>query len=454
MRHGIGAALALSAVAALTAPAAASASAQGSAVVRTEALRQPIVGFGASGAFGMAGQIRTLPAKLRTRVLNLLFSTKVGAGLSAVRSLVNDGIDGQTIEPSPGVWTWNITPDDQIWLMHQAQRYGVKTFMATPWSAPAWMKRNDSVTGGTGDTTNYLLPKYYHAYAVYLANFVNGYAKHFHIHFSAISVQNEPNMNVTYASMIWTPQEFATFIQNDLGPVFKAKHVTAKVMMPEQSFWGEQYANPTLKDPKASAVVSIVAAHDYGPQPIVPLTLAEQEHKQVWMTEASTFSPDDPSIQNGLKWAVTIDQFLVDAHVNEWNYWWLAANSGDNEGLISLTPSGITVNKRLYTMGNFSRFVRPGYRRISATKTPAPGINLAAFKDPKSGRLVVVLINDTESPATVPVRLNPTPAGLHAMTPYVTSAAKNLAPGAPVPIAGGSFTAHLPAQSVTTYVGP
>lgn len=454
MRHGIPAALALSAVVAIAVPGAVPASAQGSATVQTAALRQPIAGFGASGAFGMAGQIRQLPPKLRTRVLNLLFSPTVGAGLSVVRSLVNDGVDGQTIEPAPGQWDWNITPDDQIWLMHQAERYGVKTFMATPWSAPAWMKANDSVTGGPGDTANHLLPKDYHAYAVYLANVVRGYATHFHIHFSVISVQNEPNMNVTYASMVWTPQEMATFIARDLAPVFRAKHVQAQVMMPEQSFWGEQYALPTLENAKAASAVAIVAAHDYGPQPIVPLTVAEREHKRVWMTETSTFDKDNPSIANGLTWAVTIDQFLVDAHVNEWNYWWLATTSSDNEGLINLTPSGIVVNKRLFTLGNFSRFVRPGYRRISATKTPAPGIDLAAFKNPKTGRLVIVLINDTGVSATIPVRLDPAPVKLTRMTPYVTSATKNLALGAPIPVRNGSFAAKLPAQSVTTYVGP
>ncbi|MCY0878716.1 MAG: cellulosome protein dockerin type I [Firmicutes bacterium] len=423
--------------------------------VEWSVLRQPIVGFGGSGAFGQAAALESMPAPVRTHILNLLFSTKDGIGLTVLRSLVNDGNgaegNGLTIEPAPGQWDWNILPDAQIWLMQEAMKYGVKTLMSTPWSPPAWMKANDSVEGGPGETNNVLLPKYYHAYAVYLANYVNGYWTHFHIRITDISVQNEPDQNQTYASCVWTPEQLKTFIQNDLGPVFQAYHVKAKVIMPEQSFWGEQYAVPTLEDPKAARYVQIIAAHGYGGT-IEPLTLAEKEHKQVWETEDSTFTPDNPSIEDGVQWADTINQYLTVADVSVWNYWWLVdEQTSDNEGLINiLGPTQYVVNKRLYTLGNFSRFIRPGYHRILSTINPAPGIAMSAYKNAQ-GTFAVVVINSTRTPQ--PFELTGLPDATRLVTPYVTSATQNLAKVSPISVEQGAFRTTLPAMSVTTFVG-
>ncbi len=426
------------------------------AKVNWQAKKQVMVGFGASGAFGQAAALESFPTATRTKLLNLLFSTQTGIGLTVVRSLINDGSgsegNGLTIEPSPGQWDWSILPDAQIWLMHQAANYGVKTFMATPWSPPAWMKANDSLEGGQGQTQNYLLPKYYHAYAVYLANYVNGYWTHFHIRITDVSVQNEPDQNVSYASAIWTPAQFNTFIKNDLGPVFTQKHVQAKVIMPEQSFWGEQYALPTLDDPAAAKYVSIVAAHGYGGT-IAPLTVAQNEGKQIWETEYSTFTPEDPSITNGIAVAQTINQYLTVANVSEWNYWWLVnGQTNDNEGLINLLgESGYVANKRLYTMGNFSRFIRPGDVRIGSSVNPAPGVTMSAYKNPTSGQFAVVVINDNPTPETYAV--SGLPLSVKTTTPYVTSATKNLTPGKAVGVTAGRFYTTLAPMSVTTFVG-
>jgi glucuronoarabinoxylan endo-1,4-beta-xylanase len=426
------------------------------ASVNWNAPKQVIVGFGASGAFGQAANLESFPAPTRTKLLNLLFSTKSGIGLTVVRSLVNDGNgsegNGLTIEPSPGTWDWSILPDAQIWLMRQAAKYGVKTFMATPWSPPAWMKANDSLAGGSGNTLNYLLPKYYHAYAVYLANYVNGYWTHFHIRITDISVQNEPDQNQTYASAIWTPEQFNTFIKDDLGPVFAAKGVKAKVIMPEQSFWGEQYALPTLNDPAAAKYVSIVAAHGYGGT-IAPLTVAESKGKQVWETEYSTFTTEDPSITNGIAVAQTINQYLTVADVSVWNYWWLVnGQTNDNEGLINLLgESSYIANKRLFTMGNFSRFIRPGDYRIGSSVNPAPGISMSAYRNRKTGQFAVVVIN--ANAARESYALAGLPLSVGSTTPYVTSASQNLAQEAKVSVTAGRFVTTLAPMSVTTFVG-
>jgi glucuronoarabinoxylan endo-1,4-beta-xylanase len=234
--------------------------------------------------------------------------------------------------------------------------------------------------------------------------------------------------------------------------VFTQDHVKAKVIMPEQSYWGEQYALPTLNDPAAAKYVSIVAAHGYGGT-IAPLTVAEQKGKQVWETEYSTFTPEDPSIQNGIAVAQTINQYLTVANVDEWNYWWLVnGQTSDNEGLINLLgESGYVANKRLFTMGNFSRFIRPGYYRIQSSVNPAAGVSMSAYKDPSTGKFAIVVINDNAG--AVSYQVSGLPLKTIAATPYVTSATKNLTTEAPVTVAKGAFMAKLPPMSVTTFVG-
>lgn len=426
--------------------------------VQWNALQQPIAGFGASGAFGQAANLMFMPPQTQSKILSLLFSTTDGAGLSIVRNLINDGVDGQTIEPTPGHWDFDLAQDDQIWLMKQAQKYGVQMFMSTPWSPPAWMKANDSVVGGPGETNNVLLPKYYHAYAEYLAQYVNGYWSHFHLRISVLSLQNEPDEDVTYASCIWTPEQFHTFIKQDLIPVFAQNHVHTEIMMPEQSFWGEQYALPTLEDKTTEKAVQIVAAHGYGGA-ITPLPVAQSLHKEVWETEDSTFTPNDPSITDGLTWAMTINQYLTVANVSAFNYWWLVNNGVDNEGLININTfnDSYTVNKRLYTLGNFSRFVRPGFYRISTSTESLPaGIALSAYRDVATGRFALVVINDTalRTPLTAHFTAGFKASGkVTTVLPYTTSATQNLQMGRSIAMTGGALQATLPPYSVTTFVG-
>lgn len=421
--------------------------------VQWNVLRQSIVGFGGSGAFQMANNLKMMSNQERSHILSLLFSTKNGIGLTVVRSLINDGTNGWTIEPSPGKWNWDILPDDQIWLMRVAKKYGANVMMATPWSPPAWMKEDNSVGGGDGVQNNVLKPADYHAYAEYLANYVNGYWTHFRIRINVLSIQNEPNWNASYASCIWTPEQLHTFIRDDLIPVFKQKHVQTQLMMPEELDWSEDYALPTLEDPTTAKAVSIVAAHGYSGT-VAPLPVAESEHKQVWESEDSTLQGNDPSIRDGLKWATTINQYLTVANVNEWNYWWLVDTQADGGGLVYLQPPyQYTLTKRLYTLGNYSRFVRPGFVRLQANNNPSPGIYLSAFRDPKTGHFAVVVVNNNTTASTLSVQVAGVTGGPGSVVPYVTSAKENLKRGLSIVMSNGIFKASLEAESVTTFVG-
>jgi glucuronoarabinoxylan endo-1,4-beta-xylanase len=107
--------------------------------------------------------------------------------------------------------------------------------------------------------------------------------------------------------------------------------------------------------------------------------------------------------------------------------------------------------KRHYTLGNYSRFIRPGYTRVDVTGNNSPDILLSAYKG-ADGTVVVVAINKGIAAASVPMGISggAAPASL---TPWVTSGSDNLVSQTAVAVTGGIFTAALAGKSVTTFVG-
>ena len=232
--------------------------------VNYKSVQQEIQGFGVSAAFHQAHNLMSYPRADAMRVLDLLFSRTAGAGLSIVRSLVGDGgewgkeTDGPTpaIEPREGVWQWT-GDEDQIWFINEAKSRGCTRIISTVWSPPAWMKTNNNVVGGS------LRRDKYKAFADYLCAYVKGYKQYHDIDIYAISPANEPDFSAPYSSCVWTGEELRDFVRDFLEPTMKRDGVAARIMIAEQSTWGEQYAVPALDDPVAVRAVDIVAAHAY-----------------------------------------------------------------------------------------------------------------------------------------------------------------------------------------------
>ena len=99
-------------------------------------------------------------------------------------------------------------------------------------------------------------------------------------------------------------------------------------------------------------------------------------------------------------------------------------------------------------MEQFSRFVRPGYVRYSATSNPVNGVFLSAYSG--NGQQVIVVINGNTSAVSLPIQINN--QTITSLTPYQTTSTSNVAALSPISVTGNSFTASVPAQSITTYV--
>lgn len=409
--------------------------------------RQEIDGFGASGAFSSARTLMNYPENTRNQILDLLFSPYNGAGLSILRNQIGDGVSFPTIEPSEGSWNW--TGDEgQIQLMYAAKARGVNRLWSSVWSPPAWMKDNGQVING-----GQLRTDKYQAYADYLARYVSEYKSRYGLDIYAISAANEPDYTASWATCIWSPEQFNNFIKNNLKPTFAARKTPAKVILAETSYWTENMALAALNDPLSSSRIDIVAAHNYDYSSGTPFTTAKARNKKVWQTEVSYFSRNDSSIKDGLIWAKQIHSFMTVAEASAWHYWWLAKNVTDGEALINLDTANYSysVNKRLFTIGNFSRFVRPGYIRLNSTTSPAPGVYTSAYKDSKTGKFAIVVINENTSSQSLSLKLNSFNSDW--VVPYITSATQDLVELPGISLTNGGFNPTLPAQSVTTFVG-
>jgi glucuronoarabinoxylan endo-1,4-beta-xylanase len=136
---------------------------------------------------------------------------------------------------------------------------------------------------------------------------------------------------------------------------------------------------------------------------------------------------------------------LTVAEAKAWHYKWLIPKDADNS---RLTNQNGNPAKCMYAIGNFSKFVRPGYFRIGATSLN--GVLVSAYRDPDSSKYVIVAINtnnsDTLSAFSLPGIVHTT------LTPWITSAIHSLAPQASIMTAGPMFTYALPANSVVTFV--
>jgi glucuronoarabinoxylan endo-1,4-beta-xylanase len=111
-----------------------------------------------------------------------------------------------------------------------------------------------------------------------------------------------------------------------------------------------------------------------------------------------------------------------------------------------------SIAKRAYVMGQYSKFVRPGYYRIDATHNPASGVSVSAYQNTPNNTLVIIATNYTGSAVSQTLNITNAPT-FTTLTPTITSANQNLAQLSNVSVSGNSFTYTLPAQSITTFVG-
>ncbi|MGH7436058.1 MAG: glycoside hydrolase family 30 beta sandwich domain-containing protein [Polyangiaceae bacterium] len=228
-------------------------------------------------------------------------------------------------------------------------------------------------------------------------------------------------------------------------------NIGVKVMAPEtQNACGfAGYFSAIQSNSAAWNDVNIFASHEYGCGTLPSEPSIASAGKEYWETEVDTgsVSGDSDGMPSALHLAQTIHDDLTKANLNAWHYWWLWA--GGTSGLYDTNTK--VWRKALWVMGNFSRFARPGYMRVSTSGSPPSGVAVSAYVNPSSNALVIVAINTNTSSTSLPLYISGSaPCKL---TPWETSASKNLAQGSDLTVANSRVSMTLTAQSVTTFVG-
>lgn len=420
---------------------------------------QTIRGFGGSTAW---------LGKMPQAVASALFSPTSGLGLSILRvridpegSASGGGAHGDPYETSQ----WDQEAANGLEAVTANPNAIV---FATPWTPPAawklsgssslqddgetWNQSFNSCGEGNGYCGGYLDPSHYADYANFLEDFVKFFNSTNGFNLYAISMQNEPEENVTYESCVWTPEEMDAWVAGDASTITSDTYHT-KLIMPESDVFSPVDAAKALNDPNAEGLISIVGGHIYqvlGGGSITPYSIpAGDTSKELWMTEFGPLSTATPTFSEALTtYAESIHNSLVTGQYNAYVWWGIfgAPTAAGTWGLVDNSGNPTVMGE---VMGQYSKFVLPGYVRASATANPAANVYVSAYTG--SGHYVIVIINAGTSAPVLGFTLQ-NAAGVTSLTPYQSTSSGGLVQEQAVSVSGGQFTYTLPAQSITTLV--
>ncbi|KAI1173946.1 glycoside hydrolase family 30 protein [Nemania sp. FL0916] len=436
---------------------------------------QTMDGFGCSFAFQRANLITNMSDKTKQRyLLDLLFNTTSGAGLSIVRNGIGSSPDSSsdhmnTFAPkNPGgpkatpQYTWDGKDSGQLFVSQEAYNtYGVRQIYGDAWSAPGYMKTNNNENnGGTlcGVTgTNCQSGDWRQAYADYLVQYVKYYGEA-GVPVTRIGFLNEPEFSPGYAGMNSNGAQAADFIKIFYATL-QAANLTSQVGIGccESEGWGNQVNMlNAIKSAGAESMLSVVTSHTYtggSSSPMntkVPVWLSEQcDLNGAWTTTWYQYG----GAGEGLTWANNIFSAVTATQVSGYLYWegvqWPSPNT--NEKMIKVdqqSPYNIEVSKRLWAFAQFSRFVRPGAVRVATSG--GSGVKSTAFRN-VDGSIAVVVISTGGSASNVSVKVSGATQVPTQATAWVTDASHDCAQTTVTVGTDGTLTGSVAARSVTTY---
>ncbi|MCC8409233.1 glucosylceramidase [Mucilaginibacter sp. UR6-1] len=379
---------------------------------------QTVDGFGFALTGGSAMLINQLNATDKTALIRELFGTDGGGiGISYLR--VTLGASDLSIAPftydeiTTGVsdmelkqFSIDMEKKDLIPVLKMilAVNPNIK-ILASPWTAPTWMKDNQGYYGGS------LKKEYYSVYAQYFVKYINA-MKAEGITIDAITPQNEPLNAYNNPSMFMSSADQKIFVRDNLGPAFESAGISTKILVYDHNLDHPEYATDILKDAAAAKYIDGSAFHLYGGNINAMSAVHDAApSKNVYFTEQATFG--NGSFDGDLKWHTS--NLIIGAmrnwsrNVIEWN---LASDpqfDPHTVGGCDACQGAITVgnsvarNVSYYIIAHASKFVRPGSVRIGSTSIN--DLQSVAYKTP-SGKKVLVVLNNTGSTLTFNIKYN------------------------------------------------
>ncbi len=385
---------------------------------------QEMYGFGAalsgSSAYNIQAHLNTAQ---KSELLTSLFSQENGIGINLLRltigasdfSLSNYTYnDMPPNEVDPELQNFDLSVEDEYLIPLLQEILSINPnlkIIASPWSAPAWMKDNQSLNNG-----GHLKTEFLETYANYFVKYIQEMSDR-NITIDAITVQNEPLHSAGYPTMEMTAQEQNIFIRDYLGPAFEANSIDSKIIIYDHNWDATYYPLTILNDETTKDYIDGVAFHCYAGE-VEAMSDVKEIHNDVgiYFTECSggNFAPD-----YGFNIAWNVDNLLCGA-VRNWSktilFWNLALdeNSGPKNGgcqdcrgvvTINSNTKEVSFNEEYVILGHIAKFVKAGAKRIETIDTRQEGVSQIAFKNP-DGTSVIICYNHNDVSQLVQFKIN------------------------------------------------
>jgi glucosylceramidase len=393
---------------------------------------QDWLGFG--GTFNEAGwdALSTVEPAERERAVRLLFDAREGARFSYGRIPIGASdyaLDRYTLEEQAddyGMATFSIERDRQRLIPYIKAALALAPDLrlwASPWTPPAWMKQNNSTDGGRIRNE----PPVLKAYALYLARFVEEYARE-GIAIHSLHPQNEPGYEQTYPTCLWTPELLRDFVGDYLGPMLVERGVRSEIWFGTMSAPEDvRHVAVAMEDEDAARYIKGIGLQ-WNTMKAVPgfaesyrVPIMQTEHKAgnyPWQkaTFNATRAPNDHAYAEE-SWG-NISAWIR-AGVNAYLAWNMVLDTvGMNldvgrpwpqNALLSVerATGTLQVTPTYYVFRHLSQFIDPGARRI-ATSGEADAL---AFENPDRS-IVAVVYNPADAVRELTLAIGATSLGV------------------------------------------
>ncbi|MFC4100214.1 glycoside hydrolase family 3 N-terminal domain-containing protein [Paenibacillus xanthanilyticus] len=269
-------------------------------------------------------------------------------------------------------------------------------FFASPWSPPGWMKTTDSMIKGS------VKDEYLPVLADYYVKFIQAY-KAQGINISAMTLQNEPLLEIEYPStkMPWQQEaELAKLLSAKL----KAAGLDVKLWIFDHNFNDTMsYPAPLLADPANREAVDGTAFHDYGGEPTEMSRLHDMyPDENIYLTERAVWGTKgaDRMAQYFRNWARSYNSWVLMLDSDISTHQWVGTPDPTMIVQDSGNPENYWLTPEFYMLGNYTKFVKPGYIRIDSNYGSEDSVTNVSFMSPDKKTIVTVVINRTDKPQT------------------------------------------------------
>ncbi|MCA1621822.1 MAG: glycosyl hydrolase [Acidobacteria bacterium] len=383
---------------------------------------QTLLGIGGAITDASAETFAKVPADRQREILEAYFDPVKGIGYTLARTNIHScdfssGSYTYVAEGDRELKTFSVEHDRRFRIPFikraTAAAGGRLPLYASPWSPPAFMKDNNNMLRG-----GKLRPEFYQAWANYYVRFVRAYERE-GLPVWGISIQNEPMATQRWESCIYTAEEERDFLKNYLGPTMRRAGLGDRkiIMWDHNRDLIYQRASTMMADPEAAKYVWGIGFHWYEPwsggEPMfdnVKLTYEAFPDKHLIFTEGCKEAFDMGKVDDWKLGELYGRQMIHDfnngtAGWTDWNIL-LDETGGPNHvknlcfaPLHADTRTGrVIYTNSFYYIGHFSKFIRPGAKRIVSSPSRSALLSTAFVNT--DGRVATVVMNrgDKEVP--------------------------------------------------------